>query len=127
MVESPLSLLASGEAQQQGKSPVPAPREPVRGCRLRLGRSAFLPSQDGNYRIAQKSTERNKIWRRSPEGAVRFRSGDFLRKKKRPKQAERLTIERRKVILQIEKALARKRLAPYRVSQEKDDRSRLEL
>ena len=51
----------------------------------------------------------------------------FLRKKKHPKQAERLTIGRRKVILQIEKALARKRLAPYRFSQEKDDRSRLEL
>lgn len=37
-----------------------------------------------------------------------------MRKKKRPKQVERLTIGRRKVILQIEKALARKRLAPYR-------------
>ena len=49
-----------------------------------------------------------------------------MRKKKRPKQAERLTIGRRKVILQIEKALARKRLAPYRFSQEKDDRRRLE-
>ena len=57
--------------------------------------------------------------RKEPHGFV---SG-FLRKKKRPKQAERLTIGRRKVILQIEKALARKRLAPYRFSQEKDDRS----
>lgn len=61
--------------------------------------------------------------RKEPHGFV----PGFLRKKKRPKQAERLTIGRRKVILQIEKALARKRLAPYRFSQEKDDRSRLEL